>query len=141
MVTSNTFINSQTCYLPENSAADTVLSNTTTGNGAARVAATDPDAGDSTTLVFSVTGGTGASYFDVDPSTGALSKSDSTSMDYEGGTTSWTVEITVTDSGGLTDSATYTVQLTDVNEAPVFSSTVMHRSTYQVSGSGAPRSS
>ena len=52
-------------------------------------------------------------------------------MDYEGSTTSWTIEVTVTDSGGLTDSATYTVYLTDVNEEPEFISAVMHRSTYQ----------
>ena len=97
VVTTDTFINNLECYLPENSASDAELLNTTDGNGVARVAATDPDSGDSASLRFDVTGGTGASYFGVDASTGTLFKSDSTAMDYEGGTISWTLEVTVTD--------------------------------------------
>ncbi|CAH1746723.1 protein of unknown function [Thauera humireducens] len=86
------------------------------------VTATDADNGDSKT--YSITGGTDAALFNIENSTGALTFK--TSPDYEGeGENSYAVTVRVTDSTGLYDEQTLTVNVTDVNDhAPVFTSGV-----------------
>jgi lysyl endopeptidase len=93
--------------LDENSAVGTVVGT---------LAASDPDAGD--TLAFSVTGGSGAGVFAVDANTGEISVLDAAALDFET-TPSFTLEVEVEDADGLSDSATITISLNDVNEAPV----------------------
>ena len=87
---------------------------TATNIGAA-VAATDAD---SDTLVYGLTG-TDASSFSIDSSSGQLKTS--ASLDFETDS-SYSVDVTVHDGkdgiGGLSDTLTFTVTVTDVNEAP-----------------------
>ncbi len=84
------------------------------------VTATDADSGDSKT--YSITGGADAALFNIGSSNGALTFK--TSPDYEGvGDNSYEVKARVTDSTGLYDEQTLTVNVTDVNDnAPVFTS-------------------
>jgi serine protease len=97
----------QAFSVDENSPAGTVVGT---------LAASDPDAGD--TLSFSVTGGSGAGVFAVDADTGEITVSNSSLLDFET-TPSFTLEVEVEDAGGLSDSASITITLNDVNEAPV----------------------
>jgi hypothetical protein len=84
------------------------------------VTASDADSGDSKT--FSISGGADSDLFTIHSSTGALTFK--TSPDYEGaGDNSYEVTVRVTDSTGLYDEQTLTVNVTDVNDhAPVFTS-------------------
>ena len=98
--------------------ADTTLSiaeNTAAGvNIGGTLSATDPDDGD--TLEYSL-GGTDASSFSIDSTTGQLRTN--AALNYEA-KSSYTVTVTVSD-GNLTDTITVTINVTDVNEAPVIS--------------------
>ncbi len=97
--------------------ADTTLSiaeNTAAGvNIDGTFSATDPDDGD--TLTYSL-GGTDASSFGINSSSGQLRTS--AALDYES-KSSYTVTVIASD-GTLTDSITVTINVTNVNEAPVF---------------------
>ena len=90
--------------LDENAAVGTVVGN---------IVAADPDPGDS--LSFAVTGGSGQSAFAVDSATGEVSVIDSGLLDREA-TDSLTLEVQVTDITGLTDTATITISLNDLND-------------------------
>ncbi len=92
--------------LDENSANGTVVGTVLAG---------DPDAGDS--LSYSITAGNGAGVFAINPSTGQITVADNTNLNYEA-TSSYGLTVQVEDSGTLTDTATITVNVTDVNEAP-----------------------
>ncbi len=81
------------------------------------VTVTDVD--DSDTQTYSLTGGADQTAFSINSSTGELSFV--TAPDYEIEDT-YEIEITVTDSGGLTGVQTLTVSVNDVNEAPVITS-------------------
>ena len=59
--------------------------------------------------------GNGQAAFALDPATGALTVNDAGDLDFET-TPVFTLGVTVTDSGGLTDTAAVRVSLTDVNE-------------------------
>ena len=86
-----------------------------TGSGVdigAAVSATDAD---DDVLTYSLSG-TDETVFSIDTTTGQLSTS--VSLDYEA-KTSYSISITVSD-GTLTDSITVTINVTNVNEAPVF---------------------
>ena len=80
------------------------------------VSASDPDAGD--THSYAVVGGTGQNAFEIDPAAGAIRVLDTTLLDYET-TAQFDLTVEVTDSGGLSGQATVTLNLADVNEAPV----------------------
>ncbi len=86
------------------------------------VEARDPDAGQS--LSYSVTGGTGAGIFAVDSSSGEIVVADNSTIDYESGTTSYTLTVRATDNGPglLFDEQTVTINIQDAfeNTAPVF---------------------
>ena len=79
------------------------------------VTATDEDAGD--TLTYSLDE-MGDMSFDIDPATGQLMTE--AALDYESGTTSYSVTVTATDSDGLTDTIAVTIAVNDVAETPVF---------------------
>ncbi len=72
-------------------------------------------------LVFTITGGADGSFFIIDEVTGALSfeaEPDFESADDNDGDNNYEVEVTLTDSGGLTAVELLTVTVLDVNEAP-----------------------
>ncbi|MGC9524240.1 MAG: ELWxxDGT repeat protein [Limnospira sp.] len=80
--------------------------------------ASDPD-GDS--LTYSITAGNGDGIFTIDESTGEITVADSTQLNFE---TAESYNLTVQiDDGEYQTSAAVTVNLTDVNETPEFTST------------------
>ena len=81
------------------------------------VLATDVDAGES--LTYSITAGNAGGEFAINAATGAISVANAAALDFEAGTTTFGLTVQVEDSGGLTDSSLVTVNITDVNEAPV----------------------
>ena len=103
-------VNPQTFSVDENSA---------NGTPVGTVAASDPDVGD---ITFAVTGS--AAFSIIDDSSGQITVADISQLDFEAfeGTPNFTLEAQVTDSDGLTDSATITINLNDLNEAPVITS-------------------
>ncbi|MDY0029153.1 MAG: cadherin domain-containing protein [Pseudobdellovibrionaceae bacterium] len=80
----------------------------------------DVDAGD--TLTYSITGGAGVGIFTINSATGVITVSNAAALNYEA-TTSYTLDIRVQDSGGLTDSVSATVRVLDAKEntAPLVS--------------------
>jgi VCBS repeat-containing protein len=78
------------------------------------VTGSDPDAGD--TKSYSLTN-TAGGRFAINRTTGALTVANSTLLNYEAAT-SHAVTVRVTDRGGLTYDETFTINLTNVNEAP-----------------------
>jgi len=98
-------VDDQGFALDENSANGTVVGT---------IVASDPDSGDSVT--YAVIAGSGIGVFAVDSVTGQITVSDSSALDYET-SPSFNLTVRVTD-GALTDVATVTINLGDVNEAP-----------------------
>ena len=94
----------------------TIAENLGTGENVGPVAASDPDAG--TTLTWTITGGNASGAFAIDPATGQITVANSTVLDFDT-TPSFLLEVTVTDEGTLFDTADVTINLTNVNEAPV----------------------
>ena len=101
--------------VPENTAAGQAIG--------APVAADDPDSED--TLTYSL-GGTDAASFDIDTSNGQLKTKDA--LDFDDGQTTYSVDVSVTDSKDDYDTAdalvdatiAVTINVTDVNEKPTF---------------------
>ncbi|WP_197092639.1 cadherin domain-containing protein [Labilibaculum euxinus] len=82
------------------------------------VLATDEDAGTSFSA-WTETGGTGASIFEINASSGAITVTDNSGIDYET-TTSYTYAVTVSDGTNTSASETITINITDVNDvAPI----------------------
>lgn len=92
-----------------------VAENSAGGTAVGVVAATDDAPG---ALTYEVVGGSGAGLFNLDRATGALTVADGAALDYES-TASYFLIVRVTDAGGLSTYASMTVNLTDVNDAPV----------------------
>ncbi|MBS3770624.1 MAG: gliding motility-associated C-terminal domain-containing protein, partial [Bacteroidales bacterium] len=76
---------------------------------------TDADGQD---ITYSITGGNTDNIFAIDASTGQITVSDNTDLDYET-TSSYSLTVQAEDPDANTDEATITVNITDVNEAPV----------------------
>ena len=97
----------QTFSVPENSANGTTIGS---------VLASDVDAGD--LLAFAITGGNASGAFALSPA-GVLSVANGSLLNFEG-TSSYSLTVSVTDNGSpvASSSATITVNLTNVNEAP-----------------------
>jgi len=93
----------------------TLDENAPVGASVGTVAASDPDAGDSFT--YTITAGNDAGAFDIDPTTGEITVVDSAPLDFET-TPSFALTVQVSDLGGLSDDATVTIDLNDVNEKP-----------------------
>ena len=74
----------------------------------------DPDAGDTT--VFDITGGTGATAFRLN-NDGTLVVNDPSQLDFEVND-SLSLSVRVTDAGGLTDTESFSIAITDVMESP-----------------------
>ena len=96
--------------------AFTVAENSANASSVGTIIATDVDAGD--TRTFAVAGGTGATAFSVAAATGQITVANSAPLDFETNP-SFTLNITVTDTGALADTAVVTVTLTNVNEPPI----------------------
>lgn len=94
--------------------ANTVAENAANGTVIGTVSGTDPDAGDTKTYSLTDTAG---GRFAIDSGTGQITVTDGSLLNYESAT-SHSVTVRVTDSGGLTYDETFTITLTNVNEAP-----------------------
>ncbi|MDB5387490.1 MAG: hypothetical protein JWM11_3136 [Planctomycetaceae bacterium] len=94
--------------------AENLAVNTFVGN----VTATDPDSGQAS--AFSIVSGNVGNAFAINPTTGALTVANSSVLNFEANP-SFQLSVKVTDNGtpALAGSTTITVNLTDVNEAPV----------------------
>ncbi|MBF0272408.1 MAG: cadherin domain-containing protein, partial [Magnetococcales bacterium] len=95
-----------------------VVENTATSTVVYTATATDVDSGD--TQTFSL-GGTDGTSFTIDAATGEVTLN--AQADYES-QSSYAIDVTVTDSGGLTDTQTVTITVVDVNETPTLTSSV-----------------
>ena len=119
---------STTRSVAENTAAGTAIGNP--------IAATDTDAGD--TLVYAIDATTGDhAHFAIDSTNGQLKAKGA--LDYESGTTSYSITVTVSDGRGGTDSIAVTITVTSVNEAPVFTAGAgpLNRSVAENAGANA----
>ena len=94
----------------------TLAENPTMGQSVGFVNARDADSGD--TLTYTITGGTGAGLFALNPSTGQITVTNPAAINYESAT-SYTLNMQVQDLGGLTATQTVTINISDVNETPV----------------------
>jgi hypothetical protein len=101
-------ISNQAFSLKENSGNGTVVGT---------VAASDPDAGQ--TLSYQVTAGNASGAFAIDAATGRITVANAAALDFEA-TPAFVLTVQVTDSGtpARLSTATVTVNLTNVNEAP-----------------------
>ncbi len=96
-------------------ATRSIAENTTSGeNIGSAVAATDPDTGD--TLTYTL-GGTDASSFSIVSTSGQLRTNAALNFESK---ISYSVTVTATDGGNLSDTITVTISVTNVNEAPNF---------------------
>ncbi|MBL8043064.1 MAG: DUF4347 domain-containing protein [Nitrospira sp.] len=94
--------------------ASTVAENAANGTVVGTISGTDPDSGD--TKAYSLTD-TAGGRFAINSSTGVLTVANGALLNYESAT-SHNVTARVTDSGGLTYDEIFTINLTNVNEAP-----------------------
>lgn len=96
-----------------------VNENSANGTVVGTAAATDPDSGANGTLNFAITGGTGATAFAINATTGEITVADANQLDFET-TTTFTLQVQATDGGSpaLSATATITLNLLNVNEAP-----------------------
>ena len=93
-----------------------VAENTVTGSDVdSPVAATDPDVGDKDDDVIYTLGGTDGSSFTIVSSSGLLKTKAALDRETKD---SYSVTVTATDKGGLSNTIAVTIKVTDVNEAP-----------------------
>jgi hypothetical protein len=92
--------------------------NSANGTAVHTVAASDQDAGQ--TLSYAITGGNALGAFAINSSTGAITVADVSDLNFEVNPT-FTLTVTVTDNGtgNLSDTAAITINLNNLNEAPV----------------------
>jgi hypothetical protein len=94
-----------------------VNENSANGTSVGTVTASDPDNGQ--TLSFSIIGGNASGAFQINSNTGLISVANSSALNFESNPTfSLIVEVEYNGTGSLTDQATITVNLNDVNENP-----------------------
>jgi VCBS repeat-containing protein len=91
-----------------------VAENATTGTVVATASAADPDAGDTLTYALTEDGG---GRFAIDPDTGVITVADGAALDHEGAT-QHRITVEATDASGLSTTQTFTIEVTNVNEAP-----------------------
>lgn len=103
------------------SASFTIAENSVNATGVGTVTATDIDAGD--TLTYAITAGNSdtdgdnKAAFAIDPDTGAMTVNDSDDIDFEK-TPRFNLAVTVTDAGGLFDTADININLANINDSP-----------------------
>jgi len=100
-------VDDQAFSVDENSPNDTVVG---------LVAASNPDIGDS--ITYTIIGGDPSGAFAINSNTGEITVADDSQLDYET-TPSFVLTVEVVDTGLLTDTATVTVGINNVNEAPM----------------------
>jgi hypothetical protein len=101
-----------------NAPALTVAENPPNGTSIGTATGIDPDTvAPFNTLSYSLTDSAGG-RFAIDSSTGAITVANGSLLNFEANT-SHSITVLVTDGGGLTFSRTFTVSVTDVNEAPI----------------------
>ena len=99
-------ITNQTFQIAENSA---------NGTSVGTVLATDPNAGN--TVTFAITGGNTNNAFAIDANTGQITVASAAALNFEA-TPSFSLIVSATDNLGLSRTATITVNVQNVNEAP-----------------------
>ncbi len=105
--------NDGTFNIDENSAASASVGTVT---------ASDPDAGQ--VLTYAITAGNTGSVFDIDSATGEITVNGT--LDHEAtGQYVLTVKVTDNGPGNYSDTATITIDINDVNEAPVLNDQIM----------------
>ena len=90
--------------------------------GAIDVQSTDDSDSEMSGLTYAITGGEDDGLFDIDADTGVLTFNMVPDFEFPfepGGDNDYEVQVTVTDSGGLTDIQDITVTVTNVNDAPI----------------------
>jgi gliding motility-associated-like protein len=102
--------------LTANNATVTLNENAANGTAVHNVVATDPQ---NDPLTYSITAGNEAGAFTINTNTGAITVLDYTKLNYESATKTYTLTVAVSDGNGSQTSATITINLQDVNEAPV----------------------
>lgn len=112
--------------------ANTVSENASTGTVIGTVTGVDPDAGG--TLSYSLQSNPGGK-FAINSSTGQISVA--SALDYET-STSHSITVRVTDQGGLTYDKNFTINVTDINEAPTSVSLSTGFSMDERDASGSP---
>ncbi|WP_321319698.1 cadherin domain-containing protein [Labilibaculum sp.] len=113
-----------------------IAENTANSGAVGTVLATDGDAGTSFSA-WTETGGTGASIFEINASSGAITVTDNSGIDYET-TTSYTYTVTVSDGTNTSVSETITINITDVNDVtPVVTATQSFSIAENTANSGA----
>ena len=90
----------------------------TAATAGAPVAASDPDPGDRAKLAYTLSG-PDADLFTIDGATGQIRVGSGTVLDYETPPRSYSVTVTAADPSGARDDITVTIEVTDVNEAPL----------------------
>ena len=122
-------VNNQTFSVDEDSPVDTSVGT---------IVANDADPGDK--LTYTVTGGSGQAVFDVDLLTGEITVADASQLVDPGNTTpsSFTLNVTVTDSAALSDTAVITINVDNMNDAPVITETDPASVTMSEDGSPTP---
>ncbi len=93
----------------------TIPEDTATGGSVGAISASDPDEGQS--VAYSITAGNDAGKFSIDAGTGEVAVA--SALDHEAAS-SYMLTVQARDGNGGTDTATVTIAVTDVNEAPVF---------------------
>ncbi len=94
--------------------ANSVAENATTGTVVGTVTGTDSDASDTKTYSLTDTAG---GRFAINASTGVITVADGSLLNYEA-STSHSITVRVTDSGGLIYDKTFSIGVSNVNEAP-----------------------
>jgi uncharacterized protein YqfB (UPF0267 family) len=108
--------------------------NTSNGSAVATVVATDTDLADN--LSFLITAGNDSNVFAINSTTGAISVTDSSQLDFETNPIfNLTVQVSDDGIGNLNDTAIITINLTDVNEQPVINDQLFLLSENSLNGS------
>ena len=92
----------------------TIAENSVNGTAVGTVTSTDPDAG--ATLTYSLANSAGG-RFAINATTGAITVANASLLDYDTAN-SHNITVRTTDQGGLTFDKVFTINLTNVNEAP-----------------------
>ena len=98
-----------------NNATLSITENSASGTSVGFVSGSDPDSGDS--LTWSILSGNMNGAFSLNAATGELTVANPSTLDFET-TSTHTLNVQAQDVGGLTDSATVVVNVSNVDEAP-----------------------
>ena len=116
-------VNEYSVSTPSSTGSGQIAENASAGASAGiKVQASDADGTNNTVTYSFVNGATSSGLFDIDASSGTVSYNGTDSLDFESGTTSYSLNIYATSSDGSSASASFTVNVTNVNEAPSFTS-------------------